>query len=329
MICTLESNALRVEVDPGYGGEISSIVAREAGIELLYQTPWGETARRQRRPGLTFPASASEGAWMARYGGGWQILFPHAGLPATVEGVERAYHGEASVVDWCVTDRTATYVALETTLFTVPVMLKRRIALVDGVLTVTDVVTNTGRQECVFDYVHHPVFGAPFLDEGCVIETGARTYVPDPRAFLGEFTPGEPLAWPKGGRTDGVEMALDHIPGSAAGIARFGSLRDFSSSWAAVRNPRLDVGVRLSWKPEDFAEAWLWLESGRHLQPPFFGRVYALGLEPSITAAAGPERQLLQLPGGQARTFSLRFELLPGAAPIGPPGGDDQDGATT
>ena len=84
-----------------------------------------------------------------------------------------------------------------------------------------------------------------------------------------------------------------------------------------MRNPKLDVGVRLSWKPEDFAEAWLWLESGANLQPPWFGRVYALGIEPSTTAAAGPERRPLQLPGGQARQFSLRFEVLPGAAPIG------------
>ena len=228
MKCTLESDALRVEVDAGFGGEITSIVARSAGIELLLRTPWGETARRQRRPGLTFPASASEAAWMARYGGGWQILFPHAGPAEIVAGAERTYHGEASVVDWCVADRTATHLALETTLFTVPVVLKRRIALLGGTLTVTDVVENTSHESCGFDYVHHPVFGAPFLDEGCVIETGARTYVPDSRAFLGEFTPGQLLNWPAGRRTDGTVVALDHVPAPAAGIARFGSLRDFS-----------------------------------------------------------------------------------------------------
>jgi hypothetical protein len=321
VILTLASNLLRVEIDPNFGGEITSIVAIEPDLELLLQTPWGRSARSQRHPGLTFPASASEAAWMARYGGGWQMLFPHAGPPETVGGSERTYHGEASVVRWGLTEQTPTHLVLETRMFTVPAVVTRQISLIGAELTVTDRIHNVSQQPFAFSYVHHPVFGAPFLEEGCIIETGAQTYVPDPRAFLGEFTPGQPLEWPVGRAVGGAEIALDRVPNSRAQIARFGSLRNFVDSWAAVRNPRHNIGVRLSWDAYDFPEAWLWLEAGANLGQPWFGQGHALGIEPSTTSAPPSERQQLVLAGEQDREFSLRFKLLSGAHPITSPNG--------
>lgn len=69
----LHTDRLSVEVRPDKGADITSITERATGIDILFRTPWG------RRDLAGAPVTGdSRTDWLARYGGGWQQLVPHA-----------------------------------------------------------------------------------------------------------------------------------------------------------------------------------------------------------------------------------------------------------
>ena len=80
-VVNLETPQLRVDVVPGKGGDLTSVVHLTTGVELLWQTRWGLRARGS----MTTPGS-SEAALSEAYPGGWQSVFPNAGDAAHEHG---------------------------------------------------------------------------------------------------------------------------------------------------------------------------------------------------------------------------------------------------
>jgi hypothetical protein len=282
----LVSGRLSATVDLGRGAEIASIRDLPTNTEILMITPWAEHARTVRPVRLAHPASVSEAAWMESYAGGWQTLFPHAGPPVVTDGYERHYHGEASSIPWSLDAATATEVAAHAELFTVPVRVDRVVNATGGCITVTDVLTNTSDRAVTYDYQSHPAFGAPFIEEGCTIETDAATYVPDRRLDLGEFAPGQPVRWPTEDPSPG-EIDLRAVPGPTQTVIRFGWLEDFTARRVAITNPRLGLRATLEWPEPERSLAWLWEEIHAHPFHPWFGRGYSVAVEPSTRTTSG------------------------------------------
>lgn len=77
-------------VDPSRGAAVGSIVRRGYG-ELIYRVP-------APRAGGAFPRTAER--WLARYAGGWQLLFPNTGDAGSIEGVEHSFNGDADDAVW-------------------------------------------------------------------------------------------------------------------------------------------------------------------------------------------------------------------------------------
>jgi galactose mutarotase-like enzyme len=307
----LTSRRMRVAVQPARGGEIASVFDLDHDLELLMSTPWA-----QRACSLPFgdaiDPETSERVWMERYAGGWQILFPHAGPAAAVDGVDRVYHGEASSRVWAVVDASQDHVRLKTDLESMPVAIVREATLSDAVLRVRDTVTNLGAAPISYDFVHHPAFGAPFLDGECVIETGARRYVADPRYALGELEPGRSFDWPHATNLKGQAVRLDRMPGPRTGVLRFGWLEGFVGQWAALRHPGRGLAIALAWSDPKLGFAWFWQEAGATRSAPWGGDGYAMALEPSSTPTGGPRRRSLTLKPHESRSFDLTLALLPG-----------------
>src|SRR5665647_1564117 len=80
-VVNLETPQLRVDVVPGKGGDLTSVVHLTTGVELLWHTRWGLRARGS----MTTPGS-SEAALSEAYPGGWQSVFPNAGDAAHEHG---------------------------------------------------------------------------------------------------------------------------------------------------------------------------------------------------------------------------------------------------
>lgn len=313
-VVTLSTDRLRADVDLDRGAEIASLCDVASGTELLLTTPWAERARQVRPSRLAHPASAGEVQWMESYAGGWQTLFPHAGPAAVVDGAERDYHGEASSVAWIPDGRTETSLAAHLELYSVPVRIDRAITLSGGRITVADTLTNLSATSVTYDYQSHPAFGAPFLDGACTIHADADSYTPDGRFDLGEFDPGEAVAW---GADGGVD--LTRVPADDERLLRFGWLGGFRRNRVTIANPRLDLAVTLEWSDDGRPFAWLWEEAHAHTWHPWFGRGYAIAIEPSTRTTDGSGGPSPRLAPSAAICYETSLTVHPVGASPGPP----------
>ena len=198
--------------------------------------------------------------WLERYAGGWQLVLPNGGDACEEYGVEWGFHGEACLVPWEVDACDAASATLSTDLFRAPLSIERTLEIDGPVLRIEETVTNTSPDLIELMWSHHPAFGAPFLEAGCALTTGARTYLADGVGPGTMLAPGlaPPLA-ARGGRwTEGPSTSADPSPTEPR--AHFGYLSEFDAGWFALTNPRLELGVALRWPLEVFPHAWFWQE---------------------------------------------------------------------
>ncbi len=300
----LRTDRIVIDIDISRGAEITRLVERRTGVDVLMRTPWADEALRRRPVPLIEDPYDSEREWTASYAGGWQTLVPHAGDAEEIDGVVRQYHGEGSIVPWTLDhvgeDRASAHVQLSS----VPLHVTRTITL-DGVtVEVSDVLTNAASRTVSYDYQSHPAFGAPFLDAGCRIELAAAAYVSDPRLSLGEVPAGARVHWPHAG-PEGL-LDLSTVPDSGSGVFRFGWLEDVQDRTVTITNPSLGLAATLEWNEPLRDRAWLWLDAGARTDAPWDGRSYALAIEPS-TRATVRDRPSPQLAPGASHTFTTRL----------------------
>ena len=276
----LSSGALHVELDPGRGCDVLSVVDARSGVDVLYSTPWRERADAIRAGERAPLSSDSVDSWMEQYRGGWQTLCPNAGPPRDYNGTTLGFHGEASVVPWTVLRSDAASASLRVELFTVPLVIERTVVVEGSSVQLVDVLTNTSATPIVIDYSNHPAFGGEFLGAACTVDTNASIFVTDP-----DFG-GEELPWPSG---------LDSLPGPGSSSGRFGWLTGFpgegdAAAWASITNVELGLSVRLAWDPRRLPYAWWWQEFGASQGYPWFGKARVLAIEPASTQTSGPAR---------------------------------------
>ena len=300
---TLESDALSVVILVGKGADILSIVDRATGVDPLLRSPWGV-----RDPRHLLPVASPVAQWIQRYPGGWQELLPNFGAPCTHDGIEYTMHGEAAVMPWrgevVVEDDNAVEVALEIELLLAPLRLERRMRLERGrrVIALREQLSNVGSIAVDFIWGHHPAIGAPFLSSACRLDVGARELTVDAdytSAFL-PLEPGLTVAWE--GR---IRQELSELP--AVGVRRdmVAYFHGFEQGWWAVTNRQLGVGFGIAWDPEMFPFACYWHELGASEHFPWFGRGYALALEPTTSWPASGIADV-------ARTTRTQRSLAPG-----------------
>jgi hypothetical protein len=290
----LTTSQLRAVVDLDRGAEIAALTHVPSSTGLLLRTPWADEAERIRP---VPPASSADSGrtWTETYAGGWQVLFPHAGPPALVDGEERGYHGESSMRAWTLVDEAPDRLRAEVKLHGVALHLLRTISIDGEELRVTDVLTNESARPVRYIYQHHPALGAPFLEAGCRVELPRARVVIETAVGAG---PGDPQ--------------LARMP-ARDGSRLFAGLEDLSGRWARVVNPRLGLAVSLTWQHPDLAYAWYWREAGATVDPPWSGRGYTLGIEPSTTPPGTAALRLLTLAAGASRTYevALSVEFFP------------------
>jgi hypothetical protein len=305
----LESATLRLAVAPRIGGAITGIVHRPTGLSVLGSVPWDPLPDP-----LGGVGAPDEPTWLTRYGGGWPVLFPNGGDACRFEGAFHGFHGEASVVPWAAEER-GNRVRMHRRLFTVPVEMRREIAVEDDLVTVRESVRLLGERPIRVMWGHHPTFGSDLLAGPYEIEAPAcRVTVDDgydPAA--NPLRPGAIGSWPiVPGKASPYDLRR---PGDRVAACVY--LHELESPWLAIR--RLDgaVAVALSWDAAIFPCAWLWLELGGLTDAPWHGITRLIGLEPNATwpgvglaETARRGRPLLTLEPGVERTAWVRLQVL-------------------
>jgi Domain of unknown function (DUF4432) len=274
----LRNNDLQVTILPAKGADIYALADRRTGVDVLFKSPWGT-----RSPGPWLRAATSMERWVEAYPGGWQVLLPNGGDECVEQGVTWGYHGEAALVPWEVTGTGDTWATLETRLFTVPLRVEREFTLDGPVLRLAETVTNESAADLEVMWSHHPAFGAPFLDSGCLLSAGCRSVLADDEAPGTLLAPGSRHAWPHATTAAGDPLDLRRIPGPGEPRAVLAYLGDFTSGYFAITNPRLRLGVGLRWPLDTFGQAWLWQEVMSGEGWPWYQRAYAVAVEPAGT----------------------------------------------
>lgn len=315
---TLESNALRVTINPRVGGTITAIEHRALGLNVMGTVPWDPIDAPMG------PAEArDEPAWLTRYTGGWPLLFPNAGDACVFEGATHGFHGEASITPWHAEPSRST-IRLARRFVTVPVHMTRTVTLEDDVVAVTETAQAVGDRPVEVMWGHHPTFGADLLAGAFELRSGAgavtvdTTY--DPKG--NPLRPGATGKWPlvpgKAGPLDLSRLAPDETRSTALAY-----LHDFKQAWIALR--RLDdaVAIALSWDRDVFPCAWLWFDFGAVIDPPWNGKTRLIALEPNTTrfgwGLAEAKRQgahLLTLQPGVPVTTTVRLHVFKPAGAI-------------
>lgn len=304
----LESDRVRVAVDPGRGADILSIVDLPSGVDVMLTTPWRDRADAIREGRVRTTSSSSHALWLEQYRGGWQTLCPNAGGARTQEGAPYEFHGEASAATWQVDSLDGSAVCMTVELFTAPVRIRRELRLDEGTLTQHDRITNLSDRDISIDYVGHPAFGAGLLSGGAMITTDARFFVPDGADAPSGGVPAASHAWPWL-EIGAAPRDLRIVGPSPDGQRLFGWLHGFESGRVSIVGRR-GLAVDLEWDARVLPYAWLWQESEASHEFPWFGRTRLLAVEPASTPTSGIGRsRTLDIPRRSDVDLSIALTL--------------------
>jgi len=325
MSLKLSSRHAEVTVLPEKGADVLCFVDRRSGVDVLFKTPWGK-----RTPGQWARRGTSEERWIEAYAGGWQLLLPNGGAECVERGATWGFHGEAALLPWEVVSATQASAVLETTLFLVPLRVRRHFSLEGRLLRIEETVSNESPEEIEVMWSQHPALGPPFLDGGCVLSAGCTSVLADDRFPGTMLAPGSRHDWPHVTTVTGDKVDLREVPAPDEPRSVLAYLGGFTSGFFAVTNPNLRLGFGLRWPLEMFDKAWLWEEVHSGSGWPWFRRAYALAVEPASTipaqgmavARAKGERVIFLAPGSSHQVLleAVLFDGTGEVADIGPGG---------
>jgi len=321
----LENDWLRIGVLPGRGSDIFEFRYKPADVDFLCRLPIG--IRNPARDFSQMRDTANQ--FEDYYYGGWQEILPNS--PVFVyRGASLGQHGEVSLTPWqhAVTEHGPRRAAVKlwTRPLRVPVLIEKTLSLDAGAaaLTIEERLTNESRTRFDVMWGHHVAFGLPFLRDGAKIATNAAAFYADPdMPPERRFKPGLEQAWPvvqdlRGKRDDASVVP----PESAPPYADLAYLSGFGPrAWYAIKNPVHQVGFALEWDGGLFKHVWYWQERYASQDAPWWGRAYAVALEPWTTRYdANAEASIargdwLSLEAGQVITTQLRASAFEGDWP--------------
>ena len=290
----IENSLLKVRINLDLGADIVEFVYKPMDIDAMWKTPLPEITYRQAA-GLVKP----EQGFLYYYEGGWQELFPHASRAEEAYGGNLPMHGEAWSLSWEYRIQKDTpeevVVAMWCFCRVLPFMLVRRIRICDGEsnITLEERAENTGTEEISFIWGHHPAFGEPFLEEGCILSAPGNILYDGKKEF----------PWPP--EEDGVIWR--HVPAKGSGKGAMVYILDLDTGMYEITNPHKGLTFRMTWDKEVFPYIWVWQEFGSGKNYPWFGRAYAMAVEPvsSLPYARSEGGRMLSLAGGGAIETSL------------------------
>lgn len=279
----LENERLRIEILSGKGGDITEIRDKRTDVNVLLEAPveW--------RPPMDGMVGAPDAiaAFEDHYPGGWQSLLPNGGGPAANAGATLAQHGESSIVPWDVDVQEGTdavSVELTTDLTRYPFHLEREVQLEadDPTVSITERVTNEGSIPLEYSWVQHVALGEPLVAPAAELEVPCEAVRSDPdhEHPNSRIPPDERFEWPV---WEEGEVDLKSFPDRDEQVFDLLAFEGLTEGRYTVSNPELDLGVTVEFDQELYEYIWYWGAFGGHVESPFFGRNYNVGLEPATS----------------------------------------------
>jgi galactose mutarotase-like enzyme len=281
----IENEHLRIMLLPGKGGDILEFRNKRKGVNVLWnaQHEWNTLD-------TPYPLSDPETAWLNYYPGGWQMNLPVAGMGREIPGTEYGLHGETALIPWEVAethqDEDRAEVTLETSLVQYPFSVRRTFRLPASTpeLEIEAEVSNNSRMDLEYTWQEHIALGKPLISEETEIDVPAERGLveSDSDAFPnGRLKNGESFQWPAAPGRDGSEIDLRSVPSEDSEIHDLAFALELSEDRYTVSNPSLDLGFTFEFPTDLFESVWYWQAFNGHMEAPFYGRNYNIGLEPT------------------------------------------------
>lgn len=317
---TLTDGEHALTLIPEKGSDIVSLRHIPSDTEFLWTTPNG---LRRDTPSKSF---------IDNYEGGWQELFPTGGPPLMFRGAEMPKHGEVFSLAWNVVATEATRdrasITLEVKTVRSPFHIKKTITLHagTGMIEIDETATNRGEEDLPVMWGHHPAFGGNFLDGSCKIDAPARrvwSYALPENELTGQFEVNVSGEWPLLKNKRGQMVDVSEIAPPTARTADMLFIGDFEDDWFAITNRDKKVGVALLFDRTVFPLFWYWRMLGGGTGYPWYGRAYAVALEP-FTTAPDPAvtdiahlKNTLIIPAHESANVRLRVLMYKGIKGVG------------
>jgi hypothetical protein len=280
----LQNELLQIVVLLDKGAEIVQFLYKPLDLDFLWRAP-----NQLRDPARFVPAGGSPATpFFDRWSGGWFEVLPNGGPACEYKGAPLGFYAETINVPWqyrILEDRPERVsVGLWIRTYRTPFLLRKTLTLEAGraALLIEEQLSNAGAEAMDFMWGHHPVVGAPFLDETCRIAAPTCNVEvfhdedgPDHRMGLHQVNP-----WPIIRDRNGGPLDLRVVPPASSRTMDNCYLRDFSEGWIAITNAERGAGFGLAWDASVFRYVWLWQALGGGLGYPWYGRTYNIGLEP-------------------------------------------------
>jgi len=323
----LENDWLSTTVLLDQGADLYTLIYKPRNIDVLFKSPL-----KVREPGVG-PVTGGDSftSWVDHYRGGWQVIFPNFGPAVKHKGVILDFHGEAARTPWEIEEIRETEdgltVTMGVTLTKSPFQIRRVLSLATAqpVLEIEETVTNFGLEPMACVWAHHPAFGPPFLSGECLIDTGAQAIESDDNYDVGgnDLPTAREWKWPWIFNQQGEKVDLSKGLPSGSGVSRVLFLKDFTRGWYSVTNPHLGFGIGMVWNEQLFPYCCFWQETGGVRDYPWYGRGYALAIEPSssypgqgLSAIMEKTKTHLTFAPGESRTLYLKAVLFEGTSRV-------------
>lgn len=306
----LQNELLQIVVLVEKGSEIIQFLYKPMDMDFIWRAPnQVQTPDRFARA-----AGSSVSPFFDHWDGGWIEILPNGGPACEYKGAPLGFFAETINIPWNYTilddhpERVS--VALWVRLARLPLVVQKKLTIESGkaVLLIEEKVTNEGYETVDFMWGHHPVVGAPFLDESCRIAAPDCTV----EVFDAEDGPDHRMGLHQNGRwpiikdREGNPLDLRIVPPRSGRTMDNCYLYDFEQGWVAVTNTNRQIGFGLAWDHSVFKYMWLWQALGGGLGYPWYGRTYNIGIEPwSSYPCSGLQESVkngtaLQLEAGQS-----------------------------
>ncbi|MCS7061610.1 MAG: DUF4432 family protein [Anaerolineae bacterium] len=283
----LENDLVRIGVLAGRGSDIFEFRYKPLDVDFLCRLPLGI-----RNPQQDFSQMRdTPNQFEDYYYGGWQEILPNS--PTFVyRGASLGQHGEVSLTPWrhalLEEGPARVSVKLWARPLRIPILIEKTLTLETDspILHIDERLTNEGHTALDLMWGHHIAFGLPFLREGAVIATNAKTMWADPiMPAQRRFKPGVEFTWPMAQDTTGKPDNASLVPPeSAPPYADLAYLSGFERrAWYSIKSAAHNIGFGASWDGGLFKHVWYWQERYSTQDAPWWGRAYAVALEPWTT----------------------------------------------
>lgn len=321
----MENDLVRIGILAGRGSDIFEFRYKVANLDFMLRLPLG--IRNPQRDFSQMRDTANQ--FEDYYYGGWQEILPNSPV-FNYRGASLGQHGEVSLTPWqhaiLETGPERVSVRLWTRPLRMPILIEKTLTLEAGssALIIDERLTNEARTELDIMWGHHIAFGLPFLRDGAVIHTNATRFVadammPEPR----RFKPGIDSDWYM---VPGINGDLDDAriipPEHAPPYSDLAYLSGYErQAWYAIQSEQHDIGFALAWDGQLFKHVWYWQERYAGQDAPWWGRVYAVALEPwtnrydEDTSGAIGRGEWLHLAAQETITTRLKATAFSGDLP--------------